>query len=164
MILEHLTDFTVVILVQFAFLAIHAFSVRDEHDLFRYLRHGVILGLIFGIPFDLLIGHLFGMYDYALGYTWWFLIINGIFSWGFMVANIFLLKHHSLIHMYLWSVGLAIVYEITNFFFPVWEWTFITNTPIEYAVVIFGAYAGLTAALMVAMRLTYKSHFRLIPF
>jgi hypothetical protein len=164
MIIEHLVHFTLVILVQFIFFAVHAYKVGEGQMLFHYLKRGMLLGLPFGIVFDLLIGHTFGMYDYALGYTWWFLTINGLFSWGFMIANIFLLQHHSIWHMYRWSVALAIVYEIANYFLPVWEWTFYSNTPIEYGVVILAAYAGLTAALMVAMRLTYKFHFRLMPF
>jgi hypothetical protein len=164
MFTEHLANFAVVILVQFVFFVAHAYAVGEREAVVQFLKRGLMLGLFFGITFDLIVGHTFGMYDYAAGYTWWFLIINGLFSWGFMVANIFLLQHHSIWHMYRWSVGLAVVYEIANFYFPVWEWTFFPDTTIEYALVILGAYAGLTAALMAAMRLTYKFHFRLLPF
>jgi hypothetical protein len=160
-----LVHFFLVISIQFIFFAIHTYSVGEGRQLFSYLKKGVILGLPFGVGLDLLFGHTLNLWDYTLGYTWWFLTINGLFSYGFMVANVFLLKHHSLIHMYLWSIGLAIVYEITNYVLPVWEWTFYDNNSlIEYAGVIFIGYAGLTALMMAAMRLSYTFHFRLLPF
>lgn len=164
MTLEHLINFTLVIAIQFVFFAVHAIAVGEGREIFTYLKRGVLLGLPFGITWDLVFGHYFGLWDYALGFTWWFLVINGLFSYGFMVANIFLLKHHSLIHMFGWSIALAVVYEIANYFLPVWEWTFYPNPIVEYAVVTFGAYAGLTAIMMGVMRLAYKFHFRLLPF
>lgn len=166
MFVENISNFIIVVTVQFLFYIFHAYKVGESHDLKRQLLRGMALGLPFGIAFDLIIGHTFGFHDYEFGYTWWFLIINGIFSWGFMIANVFLLKHHSIIHMYLWSVSLAMLYEITNYFFPVWEWTFAPSGAegMEYLVVVFTAYASLTALLMATMRLAYKFHFKLLPF
>lgn len=166
MFIENIYNFIIVVTIQFLFYIFHAYKVGELHDLKKQLLRGIALGLPFGIVFDLIIGHTFGFHDYALGYSWWFLTINGIFSWGFMIANVFLLKHHSIIHMYLWSVGLAIVYEITNYLFPVWEWTFASNggEGMEYLVVVFIAYASLTTILMATMSLAYKFHFKLLPF
>ncbi len=163
MLLENLTHFCLVILIQFIFFAIHAYGVGEQRNIGTYLKRGMMLGLPFGIIFDLIIGHWIGMYDYVLGYTWWFLNLNGLFSWGFMVANIFLLQHHTIRHMYIWTIGIGLVYEISNYFLPVWEWTFLVSPTIEYLVIIFAAYAGLTVGIMLAMRLTYKLHFRLLP-
>lgn len=166
MLIENIYNFIIVVTIQFLFYIFHAYKIGELHNLKRQLLRGMALGLPFGIAFDLIIGHAFGFYDYALGYTWWFLTINGLFSWGFMIANVFLLKHHSLIHMYLWSVGLAIVYEITNYLFPVWGWTFLTNDSawMEYTSMVIAGYAGLTLLMMSIMRLAYKFHFKLLPF
>lgn len=159
-----LNSFFIVVTIQFIFFAVHAFAVGEQGRLFDHLQRGVILGLPFGIILDLVFGHIIGIWDYALGFTWWFLIINGLFSYGFMVANVFLLQHHSFLHMYLWSICLGVVYEVTNYFLPVWEWTF-SHTPIfEYTGVLFIGYAGLTALMMGVMSVAYKFHFRLLPF
>jgi len=163
MLIEHLLSFTVVIAVQLFFFIIHAVSVNRKAQVFNYLRKGMLIGLPFGIIFDLVIGKHFGLFDYKLGYELWFLIINGIFSYGFMLANVILLHRHSLKHMYLWSVGLAVIYEIINYFFPVWEWTF-WSTKMEYATVILLLYAGLTWGMMLVLRMVYRIHFRLVPF
>jgi hypothetical protein len=162
--LEHLLNFGVVVLVQLIFFIVHSIAVGEGRTILKHLGQGILLGLPFGIVFDLVIGNGFTMYEYELGFTWWFLLINGVFSFGFMMANVRLLYHHTLKHMYVWSMGLAIVYEITNYFFPVWKWTFIPSTALEYAVVVLLAYAGITALMMLALKTIYRVHFRLFQF
>ncbi len=162
--MSELVCFFIVITIQFIFFAVHAFIAGERDKLFRYLKHGMVLGLPFGIIIDLIFGHWLGLWDYTLGYTWWFLIINGILSYGFMIANVFLLKHHSIINMYTWSVGLGVVYETANYLLPVWEWTFHKSTLVELAAVVLVGYAGLSILLMGVMRVAYKFHFRLLPF
>jgi hypothetical protein len=122
------------------------------------------LGVPFGICFDLLVGDFLGFYTYTEGFNLSFLFLNGLFSYGFMIANVRLLYHHSLLHTYLWSVCLAIVYEVTNYIFPVWNWTFLSNQTLEYVAVIFVLYVGLTTLIMAALKLLYRVHFRLLPF
>jgi hypothetical protein len=90
-------------------------------------------------------------------------VINGIFSFGFMIANVMLLKGHSLFHMYLWSAGLGLTYEIVNWKFPVWEWNFGPSL-FEYLFVILVAYAGLTWLMMVSLRIVKGVRFRMVPF
>ena len=163
MFVENLLSFIVVISVQLFFFVIHAVSVNRKAQVFAYLRKGMLLGLPFGIVFDLVVGEHFGLFDYQFGYDIRFLIINGIFSYGFMLANVILLHRHSLQHMYFWSVGLAVIYEITNYFFPVWEWTF-GSTVMEYVTVILFLYAGLTWGMMLMLRMVYRIPFRLVSF
>ncbi|MBP6924512.1 MAG: hypothetical protein KBB78_03005 [Candidatus Pacebacteria bacterium] len=162
--LEHLTSFAVVILVQFLFFVVHSIIVGERSTIFKHLGQGMLLGLPFGIIFDLCVGKFVGMYEYQLGFMFWFLTINGLFSFGFMMANVRLLYHHTLKHLYVWSVLLALVYELTNYFFPVWNWTFASSATIEYAFVILIAYTGITVLMMGALKLTYRVHFRLLPF
>jgi hypothetical protein len=148
-----------VILVQLVFFIIHAVSVGHTRHVLSYVGKGMLLGLPFGVVFDLLIGQYFGIYNNLLGFGFLFLTINGIFSYGLMIANVMLLQHHSLHHMYFWSIGLALVYEAVNYYYPVWEWTF--GTPlVEYAVVILVAYCGLATLMMCALRTVYRVQFK----
>lgn len=161
--MENLISFGIVIVSQLIFFVIHAISVGHKKEIFKYLKTGCFVGLPFGIIFDLIVGKYLGIFHYELGFVWWFLIINGILSYGFMIANILLLKGHSVIHMYLWSVGLGLMYEVTNWFFPVWEWSFISSVS-KYVIVVFVAYSGLTWLMMLFLRIMKGIKFRLIPF
>lgn len=161
--MEHILSFFVVAFSQLMFFIIHAYSVGESDKISKYLKIGVLIGLPFGIIFDLIIGKTIGMFHYELGFVWWFLIINGIFSYGFMIANVLLLKGHSLPHMYFWSAGLGLTYEVVNWRFSVWEWDFASSF-LEYLFVIFIAYAGLTWLIMLVLRVTKGVNFRLIPF
>ncbi len=163
MLVENLINFCLVISIQFLFFIFHAYKIGELDDAFHFLKRGLLIGLPFGITIDLFVGHYLGFWDYIFGFAWWFLIINGLFSYGIMVANVFLLYHQALRHMYLWSIGIGVVYEVSNYFFPVWQWTFATPK-IEYAVIILAGYTSLTLAMMLVMRIIYKTHFRLIPF
>jgi hypothetical protein len=157
-------SFVVVISIQFLFFVIHSIVVGERSTILKHTIQGMVLGVPFGISFDLLVGKFFGFYTYTEGFGLSFLFLNGLFSYGFMIANVRLLYHHSLWHTYLWSIGLAIVYEVTNYVFPVWNWTFLSNQILEYAVVIFVLYVGLTTLIMAALKLLYRAHFRILPF
>ncbi len=157
----YLTNFFIVISVQLLFFLIHYIAVERKHNLLSILLKGIVIGVPFGILFDLLIGNYAGIFKYHLGFEVWFLIINGLLSYGVMVANVFLLHNHSLKHALAWSVALACTYELTNYFFPVWEWTF-SSTILEYVLVIFFAYFGLTLMIMACLRTIFKEHFFLI--
>ncbi len=147
-------NFAVIIIVQLVFFLFHAYKVGELHNVKRYLLEGAVIGLPFGIVFDLIIGKYVGMFSYTFGFSIWFLIINGLFSYGFMIANVYLLRRSSFGYIYLWSISLALTYEITNFIFPVWEWTF-GNPTIEYATVILAAYFGLSVLMTVTIQLFY---------
>lgn len=163
MIQEHLFNFSIVIIVQLLFFIIHAATAGEIKNIKKYLLLGGITGLVFGILFDLVVGLEIGIFTYTIGFPLWFLVINGILSYGFMIANVFLLHDHSVTHMFLWSFALGIVYEITNFFLPVWEWTF-GHIWFEYAVVIGAAYFGLTWLMMCMLQIVYGTQFKIVPF
>ena len=159
MISAYYLNFIIVVAVQSVFFVVHAVSVGHRKHLWSYLWRGMIVGVPFGMVFDVVVGHSFGMYNNLLGFGSLFLVINGLFSYGFMMANVMLLQHHHLYHMYAWSVGLGAVYEIANYFFPVWEWTF--SIPMyEYAFVIGGAYFGLATLMMFVIRIVYRVEFK----
>ncbi|MEY2665508.1 MAG: hypothetical protein RLZZ480_613 [Candidatus Parcubacteria bacterium] len=164
MLESHYLSFFIVITVQFLFFVIHSLAVGERNTILKHTFQGMALGVPFGICFDLLVGEFLGLYTYAEGFNLPFLFINGLFSYGFMIANVRLLYHHSLLHTYLWSVCLAVVYELTNYIFPVWNWTFLPSAAFEYAIVILVLYAGITVLMMGALKLIYRVHFRLVPF
>lgn len=158
-----MVNFSIIIAVQLLFFIVHAAKVGESKKISKYLLSGAILGLPFGIAFDLIVGQKIGIFTYTIGFPLWFLVINGIFSYGFMVANVFLLHYHSVTHMLLWSIALSIVYEICNYFFPVWEWTF-NQMWLEYVVVIGAAYFGLTLIMMCLIQLFFGRQFKIVPF
>lgn len=156
-----LTNFLVVVVSQFIFLLIHARTAGASEEIPKLLMKGLIFGLVFGVVFDLIVGKWAGVFEYEIGFIWWFLIINGLFSYGLMMANVLLLHKHSLLHLIGWSMMVGTVYEIANYFFPVWSWTFMQNSALEYMLVILFAYTGLTLTMMIVMQIIYTNHFRI---
>ncbi|USN87522.1 MAG: hypothetical protein H6779_03860 [Candidatus Nomurabacteria bacterium] len=158
--MEYLPNLSVVVLFQLIFFIVHAAVAKEKANIFKYLSIGILLGLPFGIAFDFIFGKSIGVFDYGAGFVLWFLFVNGFLSYGIMMANVLLLKHYSLLQVYLWSIALGFTYEVVNWKFPVWEWTFSSET-IEYLVVIFAAYAGLTWLMMGWLRLVRGIKFKL---
>ncbi len=163
MVEQHLINFSIVIVIQLLFFIVHAYFVKELKNTGRYLLLGALVGIPFGIAFDLAVGLYTGIFTYTIGFPLWFLIINGLLSYGFMIANVFLLHNHTVHHMFIWSALLGVVYEITNYFFPVWEWTF--GTPLfEYSIVILAAYFGLAWLMMLVLQLLFGTQFKIVPF
>lgn len=140
-------DFTVVILVQLVVFIIHAWYEKRLKEVPKILGLGMVIGIVFGIMFDLIIGKYVGLYSYVLGFNATFLIPNGILSYGFMQANVLLMQRVQLVHFYIWTVIVAVVYEITNYYFQVWTWEF-SSTKVELLIVHSVLYVGL--ALLMA--------------
>jgi len=163
MIEEHLVNFTIIIGIQLLFFIAHAAIVKKQNNIGKYLFLGVLVGLPFGIAFDFLVGMNISIFSYAIGFPIWFLVINGLFSYGFMIASVFLLQNHSIVNVLAWSFALGLVYELTNYFFPVWEWTF-SSIWFEYMVVIGAAYFGLAWLMMCVLQIVFGTQFRIVPF
>ncbi len=158
---DNFLNFTVVILVQLVVFILHACIVGEKQNILLYLKRGCILGLPFGIIFDLIIGKYIGIFDYQMGFETPFLILNGIGSYGLMMANVLLIRKHPALYVYLWTISLGVVYEVANYLFPVWEWTFAT-APYEYFIVTLAGYAGLSLLMTCTLRIVYGIKFRYI--
>ena len=161
--MDPVANFLVVISTQLIIFLVHAYKVGELSNIKKYLLKGLALGLPFGIIFDLIVGWQLGFFDYTFGFTPLFLVVNGILSYGLMIANVYLLYHHSLWHVYSWSVVIGASYELINYFFPVWQWTFATPA-IEHLAVILVAYFGLTLIMIGSAQLAYQTRFRIMPF
>lgn len=160
---SNLLDFAVLVSLQLIIFSIYAYKVGEKDNIGKYLKQGMLLGLPFGVVFDLVIGKYFGLFTYVLGYDLWFLIINGIFSYGFMITNVILFRKYAPVRMYISTACLGLTYETMNHFWPVWEFTFATPLA-ELVSVVFVLYIGLAWLMMVALQLVFKNPFRLVPF
>ena len=158
---EYWINFVVVISVQCLLFVVHAHYEKKIQHVPRILLYSATIGMCFGVAFDLLIGKYIGIFSYMLGFSYSFLIVNGALSYGLMLANTLLMKDAHPFHFYLWSVCVGSVYEITNFFFPVWSWEF--GTPeFEYFVVIALAYCGLAYLMALTAHFCMGTNFRII--
>lgn len=139
---EHWISFGVVIFVQLVLFVLHAWNEKRLRELPRILLLSILIGIPFGIVFDLLIGKVLSFYDYELGFGLYFLTINGALSYGLMQANTLLMERDKFLHFYIWTILVGFVYEVTNYFFRVWNWDF-ASTPFEILVVHLIGYIGL---------------------
>ncbi|MEK7531741.1 MAG: hypothetical protein AAB545_02330 [Patescibacteria group bacterium] len=154
-------DFSVVVLVQLLLFLVHAHYEKRMAETPRILARGILIGIFFGVFFDLLVGKVFGLYTYTLGFGLGFLTINGALSYGFMQANALLMERARFFHFYVWTIVVGIVYEMTNFFFPVWSWEF--GSPITELIVVhaFG-YIGLAILMALTWHLFLGHKFTFI--
>jgi hypothetical protein len=84
----------------------------------------LLLGIIFGTPLGLISDLvLWGTYTYPLGYGFFYLLLNAAVIYGLLTATVLLLQKASLVRFSAWIIGMMAVYEITNHFFPVWNYT-----------------------------------------
>lgn len=162
--MDHILSFAILISFQLLFFIIQVLLFGQTNNILKYLGRGMLLGLPFGIMFDALVGNIAGMFTYYLGFGLLFLTFNGILSYGFMMANVNLLQKFSLLQVYLWSVVIGALYELVNYFYPVWQWTFASNVMVQEIVVICGAYFGLTILMMICLRIVFGTKFRALPF
>jgi hypothetical protein len=140
------SSFIVVISVQFLLFLLHAYYEKRLADVPRILGWSILIGVVFGIAFDLAIGKFLGLYFYELGFGLTFLTLNGAFSYGLMQANTLLMERAGVFHFYIWTLIVGIVYEITNSFFRVWTWDF--STPfLEVVAVHLVGYIGLAVCM-----------------
>jgi len=117
-------NFGVVILTQFLLFIVHAYYEKRLKDVPKILLISMLIGIPFGILFDIVVGEFLGLYSYELGSGIFFLAINGALSYGLMQANALLMQRAHMLHFYVWTIIVGVVYEITNHFFRVWTWEF----------------------------------------
>lgn len=112
----------------------------------------LLISIPFGIGFDLLVGYTIGVYSYELGFTALFLFFNGALSYGLAMASVAILDFKPFSYFYAFVLVKAVVYEVTNFVWPVWYWEFPGSFWLQEAAVIIIGYAGLA----ILMKLVYK--------
>lgn len=84
--------FTIVVFIQFLLFILHAWYEKKLSDTSRILSWGAFIGIVVGIPTDLMVGKSLGLCSYALGFGAFFLILNGILLYGLFAAHILLMQ------------------------------------------------------------------------
>ena len=85
---EPWVHFAILALIQLLlFIAVACYEKRLS-DVPRVIGLGILIGIVFGIPRDLVAGEYFGLYSYALGFGTFFLVFN----WVFLKKNYFIFK------------------------------------------------------------------------
>ncbi len=153
----HWLHFFLLVAVQLLFFLFVAY-IKRTRGILNVLLKSIPIGIVLGMIFDLVVGKYTGIFGYVLGFDLPFLIVNGIFSWGVMLATISLFENKMFWSLYGWTVILGIVCEIANYFFPVWVWQFPAPFSLREAVVIFVMYPALCSTYAILSRYAYKKH------
>mgnify|MGYP003395468573 CR=1 FL=1 len=135
---------------------------REKKHLSEILFKSLIMGICFGIPFDLIFGKYLGIYDYVLGFGLIFLFVNGLASFGLWIATVWLLRSRSFSHFCYSTICIGMIYELTNYFFPVWSWQFAGSFIYQELVVIIALYFGLAILVAILISLTTKQRFEFL--
>jgi len=140
--------FAIVTSVQLLLFIIHAYYEKRLSDAPRILGRGVLIGVVIGLFFDLVLGKFLELFSYTLGFGVLFITLNLVFSYGLFSANTLLMQRARLLHLYLWTIIVMVVYEITNLFFPMWTWKLALPDIAFLAVLSVGYFGG---AILVAI-------------
>ncbi len=122
--LEAWMNFAIVVFVQLLLFIIHAYYEKKLSEVPRILGYGVLSGIALGLLFDLVLGKFFGLWSYTLGFGAFFLTLNAALLYGLFAANTLLMKQVRLLHFFIWTMVVALVFEITNLLFHSWTWEF----------------------------------------
>ncbi|HNV88930.1 MAG TPA: hypothetical protein PKL53_08220 [Methylotenera sp.] len=194
------------------FLFVAAIEKKTPDEISKALLYGVIVGIPFGLTYDIYVGKTLGIFSYRLGWSLNFLVINAFFSYGIAIATVRLLNlkkqpsvkphicykllvfiiisscivyligtshfsntfvcgllivvmsdylitsrnisgiyksflasnYSSILKIYFLSVLMGAWYEISNQFFPVWDWTlsmYMSNLQAKITIVMLGYFA-----------------------
>lgn len=149
---ESWIHFASVIVTQLLVFIVCARSLGRIGDIPRLLVHGIPVGVVCGVSFDLFFGKYLGLSSYELGFGMPFLVLNGALAYGIFAANVLLLEHTSFAHFCVLTACIMMVYEAANFFFPVWQWNFgLTLLPLW--AVLFAGYVRCAFLILLAGRL-----------
>jgi hypothetical protein len=146
---EAWVHFTIVAFIQLALFVAYAYYQNRLTEALRILGWGALIGIVFGLPLDLIAGKYFGLYMYTLGFTPAFLILNWVVLNGLFAANTLLAQNLRLSYFFVWTLVLMVAHEVPNYFFRVWTWQF-SSSPIEYMIVlIIGYFVGAAVGALV---------------
>lgn len=150
-------DFVVVGAAALILFIVCAFSENRYSDIPRLLFFGILAGIPLGLVSDLV---LWGIYSYPLGYGLLYLIINAAVVYGLFVATVLLLQRVRLLHFLAWIVAMVAVYEVSNYFFPVWAYKV---TPIlGWLIFVLVGYFATAFFIALVSHLFFRYRFQLI--
>ncbi len=135
-------NFTIIVCIQLLLFIVGACYEKKLSDVPRIIGLGILIGIVFGIPFDLVMGKYFGLYSYVLGFGTYFLVFNWVFLNGLFASNILLMQRLRLPHFFIGTIVLMIAHEVPNYFFHVWTWQFSFTTIEHVTVLSIGYFVG----------------------
>jgi uncharacterized membrane protein len=139
-------SFTIVALSQLILFAAYIFYTKRFSDVIHSLLHGILMGIVVGLLSDLLLGKVFGLWSYTLGFGVLPLVMSSVFIYGLFASNILLLQRARFVHLFIWTMTSMTVYESTNYFFRTWTYE-IPLPPLGLLLFLIIGYLG-TAFLM----------------
>ena len=156
-------NFLVVICTQLLFFLLLAYQKRA----FKEITPGVIVknigaGVVLGMMSDLFIGKYLGILNYVLGFHLLFLIMNGALAYGLWFLTLRLLRSESVLSFLVWNTVIALIYEVVNHFYPVWQWTFEGSFLHKASMILIVGYWG--PALLVALIATLVTQVKFPAF
>jgi len=158
---ESWLHFAIVVFVQLIIFIIHAYYEKKLSDVPRILGWGILIGIVVGLPSDLILGKFFGLWSYTLGFGPSFLSLNAALVYGVFAANTLLMQRSRLLHFFIWTMVVMAFYEITNHFFRAWTYHFsggeIAVSPFEFWIGLAIGYFG-TAILIAAIWHVFLGH------
>ncbi len=136
-------NFGILLLVQLLIFITLAFYEKKLSRVWQVLAKGILIGIPFGLSFDLILGKLLGLTTYALGFDMPFLLLNAALSYGIFAATILLLRRQPL-YFCLLTLCITALYEFANVFLHVWEWHFPVPPPLLPVLIGIGYLIGAT--------------------
>lgn len=85
-------------------------------------------------------------------------------SYGIWMLTVQLLQHEHLLAFCGGVISIGFIYEVTNYFFPVWAWTFGGSFLYQEVVVILAGYCGLAMLMALFASLVTRTRFRAFTF
>jgi hypothetical protein len=153
-------NFVVVVCAQFLVFLLLAYKKRAAQKITpRLVVINSAVGLVFGIALDLFAGKYLGNFSYALHFDPVFLIINGLLSYGLWILTLQLLRQNTFLSFYAWTVSVGFVYEVANYFYPVWSWTFGGGFWYQESIVVIVVYSGGAMLIAFTESLTTRAKF-----
>jgi len=153
-------NFGVVVFMQLCFFFITALYYKKLKEVPLILLYSVIIGTLIGLLYDLSLGKYLGLFSYSFGFEISYLLLNASMSYGLFVANVLLLQSVRTLHFTIWLSALVIVYEITNFYFPVWTYEFSLPLLPFFILCLVGYSSGALLASVIA-KLVFRHTFAL---
>ena len=150
--------FAIVASIQLVLFVGYAYYQKRLAEVPLMFGLGALIGIVFGLPLDLIVGKYFGLYTYTLGFTSIFLTLNWVLLNGLFAANTLLGQRLRLPSFFLWTVVLMVTHEVPNYFFRVWTWQF-SFPPIVYVMVLVVGYFVGAAVGAVVWRVCFGRQF-----
>lgn len=142
-------NFAIVIFVQFLLFIALASYQKELSNTKKLLGRGILIGIVFGLAFDLVLGKFLGVHSYLLGFGPLFLFLNAAISYGLFSATMLIFHATRLPYLFVWSFLVMAIYEITNQFFHVWTWELSFPSVLFVGVLSIGYFGG--AVLVVSV-------------